>query len=67
MSPNCGPLTVFQSLNVIVRPAHGFEFDMPALNYSVLYFKTFASFSINFINILLAAFAPEDLINFTGA
>jgi hypothetical protein len=29
--PNCGPLTIFQSLNVIVRPAHGFEFDMSVL------------------------------------
>jgi hypothetical protein len=29
--PNCGPLTVFQSLSFIVRPAQGFEFDMPAL------------------------------------
>jgi hypothetical protein len=27
------PLTVFQSLNVIVRPAHGFEFDMLGVDY----------------------------------
>jgi hypothetical protein len=26
------PLTVFLSLNFNVRPAHGFEFHMPALN-----------------------------------
>jgi hypothetical protein len=30
--PNCDPLTVLQSLDVIVRPAHGFEFDMPDLD-----------------------------------
>jgi hypothetical protein len=29
--PNCGPLTVFQTLNVIVWPAHGLEFDLPDL------------------------------------
>ncbi len=28
---NCGSLTVFQSLNVIVGLAHRFEFDMPGL------------------------------------
>jgi hypothetical protein len=33
--PKCGPQTVFQSLNVIVRPVHGFEFDMPAFNCSI--------------------------------
>ncbi len=33
--PNCGPLTVFQTLNVIVWPAHGLEFDMPDLKQRV--------------------------------
>jgi hypothetical protein len=31
MFQNCGPLKVFLSLNIIVRPAHGFELDMPDL------------------------------------
>ncbi len=29
---NCGPLTFFMPLNLIVRPAQQFEFDMPTLN-----------------------------------
>ncbi len=28
---NCSPLKVFMSLNIIVQPIHGFEFDMPAI------------------------------------
>ncbi len=35
--PKLRSLTVIQSLNVIVRPANGLEFDMTAVKYMVHY------------------------------
>jgi hypothetical protein len=36
---NRSKLTVFQPLNVIVRPAYGFQFDMPDLDELIGFLK----------------------------